>query len=280
MAFLELFDETLDINSTENYELSFQMSYDNLTFCVLDTLRNKYILLRSFTPENYKSFTPEQISDIIGKDDFLTKKYRKVNAVMPSQKFTLVPPALFDPGRKDDYFSFNHVTSESIVILNNRLPNPDTFLLFAVDKPLFGILKTLYPAVYPYHHLRPLFDQIFHHLKNSGEFFVHVHVEADFFNLIIFKNQILQFSNAFSYRNISDILYFILNAFKNMGIGQEETIFMSGQTERYDDLYSNLSLYIRNVSFADPVGTFTFSYVFNDTDLHKYINLLSVTHCE
>ena len=36
MPFLELFDETLDINSTENYELSVQVSPDGLSFCLLD----------------------------------------------------------------------------------------------------------------------------------------------------------------------------------------------------------------------------------------------------
>ena len=48
MPFLELFDETLDINSTENYELSVQVSPDGFPFCLLDTIRNKYVLLRSF----------------------------------------------------------------------------------------------------------------------------------------------------------------------------------------------------------------------------------------
>lgn len=100
MPFLELFDETLDINSTENYELSVQVSPDGFAFSVLDTLRNKYVLLRSSDPEENKYFTSGQITEIINKDDFLLKKYRKVNLVFPSKKFTLVPSPLFDPGKK------------------------------------------------------------------------------------------------------------------------------------------------------------------------------------
>jgi hypothetical protein len=280
MSFLELFDETLDINSTENYELSVQAGYDRLSFCILDSIRNKYILLRSFSPESNKNFTPGQIGELISMDDFLTKKYKRVNVVMPSQKYTLVPPALFDPGRKEDYFTFNHVSSEGEIILNNRLADPDTFLLYAESKPLYDLIRSFYPAVFPVHHLKPLFDQISRNRKSTGDLNIHLHAEADFFSLIIFKNQSLIFSNAFNFRNISDILYYTLNAFRNLGIGQEETIYLSGQIERYDDLYSNLSLYIRNVRFADPAGTFTFSYVFNDTDLHRYINLLSLINCE
>lgn len=279
MPFLELFDETLDINSTENYEMSLQVSSDCLSFCILDSIRNKYILIRSFSPENNRSFDTEQIAEIVNKDDFLKKRYKKVHIVMPSPKFTLVPAPLFDPGRKDDYFSFNHITAESNVILNNKLTDPDSFLLFAVSKPLYELMMNIYPAVYPFHHLRPLFHQISQKRKSERDYYIHVHVEAGFFDLIIFKNNNLEFSNAFSYRNISDILYFILNVFKSKGIGQEETIYLSGQTERYDDLFSNLSLYIRSVKFSEPTGSFTFSYVFNDTELHKYINLLSVVNC-
>jgi len=279
MPFLELFDETLDINSTENYEMSVQVSPESFSFSILDTIRNKYILIRSFSPENNRSYSSEQIGEIISKDDFLTKRYKKINILMPSPKFTLIPAPLFDPGRKDDYFSFNHVMTESNVILNNKLSDPDSFLVFAVSKPLYELMRSIYPAVHPCHHLRPLFDQISHARKDVGDFYIHVHVETDFFNLIIFKNNTLQFSNAFNYRNISDILYFILNVFRSMGIKQEETIYLSGLTERYDDLYSNLSLYIRNVKFSEPSGSYTFSYVFNETDLHKYINLLTIVNC-
>jgi hypothetical protein len=72
----------------------------------------------------------------------------------------------------------------------------------------------------------------------------------------------------------------VLNAFKKLDIKQEETIYFSGLTEKYDDLSSNFSMYIRNIKFAGPSGNFTFSYVFNDTDLHRFINLFSVVNCE
>src|SRR5450759_1615047 len=96
MPFLELFDETLDINSTDNYELSVQVSPNGFAFCLLDTLRNKFVLIRAFEPEENKYFIADKINELISKDDFLTKRYKKVNIVMPSPKFTIVPAPLFD----------------------------------------------------------------------------------------------------------------------------------------------------------------------------------------
>jgi hypothetical protein len=279
MPFLELFDETLDINSTENYEISVELSPDSISFCVLDTIRNKFIMLRSSQPENNHNFTFEKIGEIISNDDFLTKRYKKVNIIMPSPKFTLIPSPLFDPGRKDEYFSFNHISPESDLILNNKLSDPDSYLVYTVSQPLYSLVKNKWPGVHPFHQLKPLLEYICGSGRNSGDVYVHVHVERDFFNLIYYNNNTLRFCNSFNYRNTSDILYYILNVFNSMNIKKEETVYLSGQTERYDDLFSSLALYIRNVKFAEPSGNFTFSYVFNETLLHRYINLFSIVNC-
>jgi hypothetical protein len=100
MPFLELFDETLDINSTENYELSIQVSPDGFSFCILDTIRSKFVLIRAFEAEENKYFNANKINELLGKDDFLTKRYKKVSVILPSPKFTIVPSPLFDPGKK------------------------------------------------------------------------------------------------------------------------------------------------------------------------------------
>jgi hypothetical protein len=280
MPFTEFFDETLDINATENYELTVEMCSHNLSFCILDTIRNKYIMLRSFLPENQKKFTPEQLREIISTDDFLKRRYRKVHCVISSPRSTLVPAPLYDPARKDEYFTFNYPVSESSIILTDRLSDPDSYLLFAVSRPYAELLREFFPQSVTLHHLRPLISQINHERKRAGDIYLHAHIEADYFNLIIFRDNSLQLCNSFLYRNVSDILYHILNVLKNLGIKQDETIVLSGQAEKFDDLYSNLAIYIRNIRFADLAGSFTFSYVFNEIPFHRYINLFSAGSCE
>lgn len=280
MPFLELFDETLDINSTEIYELSVQVSPDGLSYCILDTVRNIFVMVRSFGAEDNKYFNASRISELISKDDFLTKKYKKINCVMPTQKFTLVPAPLYDPGKKSEYFSFNHNPGEDSLILVNKVVDPDAFLIFSASRSLVEVVNRLYPGVNIHHHIKLLLDHAGMSKKAVNGNYIGLHVERDFFNLIVFKDNVLRFCNSFTYRNISDILYFVLNTFKNLDIKQEVTIYFSGLTERYDDLSSSLSLYVRNIKFAEPSGNFTFSYVFNDTELHRFLNLFTVANCE
>jgi hypothetical protein len=121
---------------------------------------------------------------------------------------------------------------------------------------------------------------ISHCRKRENGNYIHIHIEKEYFNLVIFANDILKFCNSFIYRNINDILYYVLNTFKNLEIKQEETIHLSGQTEKYDDLTSAFTIYVRSLKFSEPSGNFTFSYVFNDTILHRFLNLFTAVNCE
>ena len=280
MPYLELFDETLDINSTENYGLSIEVSHDRLSFCLLDAIRNKYVLIRVFEPEDNKYYTTDSLKELFVKDDFLLKHYKDTRLIMPSSKFTLVPAPLYDPAKKDEYFLFNHKREDDKTIITNKLHDPDSFLVFSVSKQLTDLLNTFYTGIYPWHHLKPLFNHLSHNRKSRNGNYIHIHIERDFFNMIVYDNNILKFCNSFNYRNISDILYFVLNVFKKLDLNQEETIIFSGLTEKYDDLSSNFSIYVRNIKFAEPTGNFTFSYVFNDADLHHYLNLFNASNCE
>jgi hypothetical protein len=86
MPFLELFDETLDINATGNYELIIQVSGDCITFCILDSIREKFILIRSTSADQGRGFSTEGLSEIITRDDFLVRQYMKVTLILPSER--------------------------------------------------------------------------------------------------------------------------------------------------------------------------------------------------
>jgi hypothetical protein len=199
---------------------------------------------------------------------------------MPSPKFTIVPAPLFDPAKKEEYFSFNLTRDENDVIIANKIPDPDAYIVFSVNRSLSGVASHFWPAVYPVHHTKPLLNQVAHYSKSISGFFVLVHIEKEFFNILVYEHGTLKFSNTFKYRNISDILYYVLNVYKSMGINHDETLHFSGLTGKYDDIWSGFAMYIRNLKFTEPAGSFTFSYVFNEVGLHRFISLFSVTSCE
>ncbi len=279
MKSLELFDETLDINATENYELGIQAGPDSFVFCLLDTLRNKFVLIRANEPDENKYYNSENIKEFISSDDFLSRKYKKTRIIFPAPRFTTVPAPLFDPAKKDEYFRFNHKHESGEIILSNRNPDPELFVIYAVQQTFHSVISRFFPGIHPFIHIMSLLNHIAREKRSVHGNYIHVHIERDYFNLIIFQSGDLKFCNTFRHRNISDIMYFVLNVFDKLGIKPENAIHLSGLAEEYDDLTSNLQVYINSVRFSQPGGNFTFSYVFNDIELHRYLNLFNVFNC-
>lgn len=278
MTSLELFDETLDINSTENYELSVQAGPDGFSFCLLDTLRNKVVLLRSHEPEENKYLNAENIREIIEKDDFLTKSYRDRRIVIPSSKFTLVPSALFDPARKDDFFALNYRTEDDRPILFNKSDDPDAYIIFSVAKGTRDMFDSFYPSLSPLAHITSLFNHIAIARKNHARY-IHLHTERDYFQLIVFEGEHLKFCNSFTYKSVSDIMYFVFNVFTKLGLKNDETIFISGMSSKNNELPASLKEYVSTIKYSVPKGNFTFSYVFGDIELHRYLTLFNSFNC-
>ena len=280
MPFLELFDETLDINSTENYELSVQVGTDDLSFCILDTLRSKFVLLRSYVPEENLRFDQYRIGEIINKDDFLTRQFKKVNVITASPKSTLVPASLFDESKRNEYFTFNQSASEGETVLTSKLRDPDVFVIFSFPSGIGEILKTVFPGSIFMHQLKPLLHFINFSQKSFGSNYVNVHLEKDYLIMIIFDQNTLKFCNTFHYRTISDIQYYVLYVLKKMNIRQEETVFFSGRIIKQEEIIRGFSNYLSAIRFAVPEGNYTFSYVFSEVEMNKFLILFSAVNCE
>ncbi len=280
MPFLELFDETLDINSTENYELSVQAGPDDLSFSILDTLRNKFVLLRSYEPEENNTFDADKLRDIISRDDFLPRRFKKTNLITPSPQSTLVPAALFDDSKRDEYFKFNQIFKEGTSILSNKLTDPDIFIVFSLPDPIIEMLKITFPGKNFLHQLNPLFKYINSGHRSESINDVFISFEKGYFDILVFSQNNLKLCNTFYYQFISDIQYYVLYVLKRMNIRQDEPVYLSGKILKSNEILGNFSKYLSIVRFAEPAGNPTFSYVFNDTDLHRYLNLFNSVNCE
>jgi hypothetical protein len=280
MPFLELFDETLDINATGNYDLSVQVSFDRVSFCILDTIRKKFVLIREFEPEIPNFQNRDKISDFISMDDFLLRRYRRVHIITPSPKFTLVPAPLYDQSRMEDYYCFNHVREDGTIICSDKITNPDSYIIYSVPEQLSSIIDKFFENCQRMHHLKPFLTHISDNKKGVHENHIHLHIEKEFFNIVVFGNYTLKLCNSYNYKSGSDILYYLLSVFRILNLRHDETLYLSGLTKPGDDISLLLSGYLKNVKYSVASNKCSFSYVFNESGLHRYLNLFSSLTCE
>ncbi|MEE4214643.1 MAG: DUF3822 family protein [Bacteroidales bacterium] len=275
----ELFDETLDINSTNNYEISIQIGLNGFSFCLLDNLRNRFVMFRDYKLSAKEAGIIDEIRDIAEKDEFLSREYRRYRILFNTEQSTIVPATLYDPAVKNEYFELNHKLRDNYMVSNNKLTEPDAYLLFGVRKDIFDLAINLFPEASISHQVKPLLNSSFRQARKNKERYIRVHFDRGFFTMIIIADNELQFFNSFRVRNDSDILYYLLNSFNRFEVNNDQKVYLSGNISKFDDLYNNLLRYIKTLKFSTPEGDFSMSYIFDEMATHQYCNLFNIVNC-
>ena len=276
----ELFDETLDINSTDNYDLSVEISEDGIAYSVLDLLRGKWVMLRHYQhalPAEEESAT---LQEMIMNDDFLKRHYRKVYVITPGVNSTLVPNPLYDNSLKDEYYKFNLQYEGNDTIIANNLPEPGATLIFSPDGSINELINLKWPGLTPWHQIKPLLHHCFAASRSSEGHYIHLHIERGYITIIVITERNLTFCNSYKCSTPSDISYFLFNVLNNIGIKNNESVYLSGVIEPYGELHLSLLEFTHAIHFTSPLVKYGFSYVFNDAHLHRYLNLFTASSCE
>jgi len=276
----ELFDETLDINATENYDLTIELSADGLAYSVLDLLRGKFVMLRHYQASNKSEEGTFSLSDALWYDDFLKRRYRKVIAITPVPNSTMVPGSLYDSSVKDIYYRFNRMSDGNEVIMSNSIQTPAANVVFAPDKEIGELISSKWKEVSPWHHTKPLLQHAFTVDRSSEDGYIHLHIESGFITIVILSNHNLVFCNSFQCSTPSDICYFLFNILDKRGVKKIDSLWLSGIIQPYGELHLSLLEFTHAVHFAAPRVKQGFSYVFNDVHLHRYLNLFTAASCE
>ncbi|MGM0497232.1 MAG: DUF3822 family protein [Bacteroidota bacterium] len=274
-------DETFDINRTNTYERSIQVSLNGFSLSILDLVRNKFILLKHYDLKHKSSFEEkaDEIQSAIEKDEHLKAKYKKTKTLVVSPKSVLIPNELFDQNFAKKYFEFNHKLEELEEIHFNQNDSIQAVNLFTIPNPISNVLFDAFGKTPLYHQFNP-FNA--HHLRFHNENRIAaVYLYEDFIDFGVFGNQRLKFYNNFLIQSKEDILYFILYTFKQLELSRVETeLYISGNLRLYPGLDSLLSQYIKRIHFQKPPKDFTYSYTFKKEQMNHFTNLFQLQLCE
>jgi hypothetical protein len=277
---LELIDETLDINATDNYDLTLELSEEGVSLAVLDLLRGKYVMLRHYPRQDTSGGNPRNFAEMVDSDDFLKRRYRKTFIIIPSLNATLIPSPVYEPGLREDYFRFNFGQSAGSDIFSNIIPAPEAVILFAPVPGVKEIISSRWSDITPWHHTKPLLNHVATACRNADDCYVHIHFEKEFVTVIIAEKRNITFCNSFAISSAQDGAYFLFSVLDRKGIRHDETIYVSGTVDPYSEAHIALINFSSGIKFATPLIRQSFSYVMNDVHLHRWLNLFTAASCE
>ena len=91
----------------------------------------------------------------------------------------------------------------------------------------------------------------------------------------------IEFYNSFSYKDNSDIVYYILNILERFNLSNMLTeVYFSDDVENHDELFEFLNNYLNLIKFIHPSDQFIYSYIFDELHLTRFANLFNLALCE
>lgn len=283
MVEFELIDETFDINITQQYHISIQVSLSGYCFSVLDLRRNKYILMKNyFFPEDASADQiAGQLRSLHEKDEFLQRDYQSVYVMFISERSTLVPLPLFEGNKVDNYFAFNHGLESFEQVRYNKLKQTDAVNLYTIFREFEKLISERFSNAKFFHQLTTFIEKALMDNKNSKDAYkVFINVHREFFDIIAIHHGKLELSNSFRYKTESDFTFFILYVFDQLKINPEETVVtICGELSKDAQQTQLLKTFVKDVNFEKYSTQSLYSYTLANIPAHRFFNLLNLYHC-
>jgi len=275
-------DETLDYNLSHTYELSIQVNLNGLSFCILDTVRNKYIALKhqNFSKDSDIDSIITEIEGLLAGDEFLSKKYKSVKLIWLSQKNTLIPNLFFSKENLKTYFEYNFKLDELDEIHFSKLSFIDAYSVYAIPNTIATVFTKHFSSVKFYNQQVPFLNYIFlkHHSEQSKVF---VNINNGSLDIVILEKGKLLFNNSFAFKKDSDINYYIILIFVQFKLNREvNELILSGFIDRKTSTFKNLQKFIKHIKFEKIIEEYTFSYTFDKIPDHTFTTLFNLHTCE
>ena len=240
-----------DITQKTYKKLSIQVSLSGLSFCVFDLISNKVITTNSITFEKNK-VVEEQLWRTFVDYPILTKSYDEIMIVHDNNLNTFVPTSLFDVNFLASYLQYNtkvfetdYFTSDVIFpyeINNIYVPfvNINNFLLDQFETFEYQNSNSI------------LVKQLLNYSKNNDEKQVFVHLQKEYFEIVVVRNQQLLLFNSFQYNTPEDFSYYLLFTCEQLQLNPETIwVHILGSCSE-DDAYFKIAFkYIRNCTLLE-----------------------------
>ncbi|MDR2848918.1 MAG: DUF3822 family protein [Bacteroidales bacterium] len=271
---IDLIDETFDVSQSVNYTLCLQIAPKSISYCILDTLAGKYIVLRHYLFENGSDFITSS-SRIFDEDELLRLTYKSSRILQVSERSTLVPEQLFAAKDAENILNFNHGKREQEKTLFCYLPSAKAYSIFSMPMPLCSLLERYQPCIQYVHHSHPLIERSLEKNKPVS-FFIY----DDNMDVVIQQYGRFVFYNSYHLLAPADTVYFLAGTLKafNFSINTTELVYAGASTD-VSDCIELLKPFCLRITDSESSDARIYSYHITETLRKQFIHLFNLYGC-
>ena len=242
----------IDFTKSKQYTLSIRLSTDGFSFSIYNPIHDDSFSVIEKEIDTSLSLTAN-LKAVFHELDFLGHSYKRVNIMLASKRFTIVPLDLFEEEQADLLFYHNHQKRENETVIYNILKKNNVVIVFGIDRSAYSFLTEQYPEARFYSQSTPLIEyfSVKSRLGNSKKMYVSVREEG--IDIYCFERGHLLLANSFECFHTEDRIYYLLYAWKQLECNQErDELHLTGTLPDKEILMNELRKFILQVFIMNP----------------------------
>ncbi len=227
---------------------------DSFAYVIRDRSRNELLAYSSLTlsPAELAAW-PESFNRLVQADDKLrTLRYGTCILGWESERITLVPDELYQPGQASKYLEHLTVLGLNDAVREERFNELEGHLLFASPKDRIEAVERRLNPLRTHHVAGGLLTAWSLRSQRLGHQSVSVALRGNKLFVAAQQNGKLLFFNNFTYASSQDALYFLLLAYQQCGWSPARVpLYLCGEITDHSELYRQFYRYIEDLRFCE-----------------------------
>ena len=239
-------DSNFTYESSKKSILSIRYATDGFSFCVHDETEKLVVFVHEPYAADSREAAVARLKNYVVNDAILNLRFKKVYIMPCFKEKLLVPGAFFDKAN----ITTNQEVSPDDTILYHHIEGIEAYLVETVISSFHDFVREHFPVfqivngAYPF-----ILGAMGKALRDTEQIFLDI--QDHYFDLLLIRDSRIQLFNSFSYKAMTDIVYFVLNCIKECEIKQEKIhLSVCGPAIKDNKLQELLSLYLPNPYFA------------------------------
>lgn len=240
-------DELFDLEKSQEYILSIQVSLGGFSFSVVSTAENK---LLAFTNTPLKisneSLIARRFEEWIDSIDLLRKPYKTIRVIVCNDKFTLVPNNYDSEELTKNIPTFLFSENTDIEIKKSQIELLKTKLIFSLPKGLNDVLSKKLRTCEIIHPVNIISTHLPETKEKQGLVLL---FDVKSIYITLYNADKILLSNNFKINHVNDVTYYVLTTLKQLKIGPKSTdMFYAGDFDQENEVLHQLKNYFSSMS--------------------------------
>lgn len=260
-------NESFEFSNSKNLSLFIEVGFHHFIASILNETSEKVYYSEYFKFSN--------LSDIEKQSKVLKHTFQKVYVSEINEDFTIIPEAIFEASKLDEYTSFTFGLKEHVSSKIVKQPELKTAIIYYSNNNVCDFFtKWFNNAIYS--HAANTYLKLVNSIKRMSEKDLYINLYNENLLVCYFKDNQLNLINSYAYKNQDDLLYMILFLCKELDINQSDAnLILSGFVSK--NLISSFDEYFQKTNYIS--ASIIDASEINTEEIYKFINTNYLYKC-